>query len=150
TSTAMSALARDIKDEARSAGFDLCGIAASAPFELEGRALAEWVDRGYHGEMDYMARNAPRSGNPAAVVAEARSLVVAGVYYGGHEEGTAADDAATPAGSAGPRGRISRYAWGDDYHDVMAPRLRRLADYLVRRGARVARYYVDTGPVIDR
>lgn len=151
----MHALARDIKGEARSAGFDLCGIAASAPFELEGRALAEWVDRGYHGEMEYMARNAPRSGNPAAVVAEARSLVVVGLYYGGHGEGTVPDGtpvdaAAIPAASAGPRGRISRYAWGDDYHDVMAPRLRRLAEYLVRRGARAARYYVDTGPVIDR
>jgi epoxyqueuosine reductase len=146
----MHALAQDIKDEARAAGFDLCGIAASAPFELEGRALANWVELGYHGEMDYMARNAPRSGNPTAVVAEARALVVVGLYYGGHGDGTAADDATTPAGTAGPQGRISRYAWGDDYHAVMAPRLRRLAEYLVHRGARAARYYVDTGPVIDR
>ncbi len=146
----MHALAQEIKDEARAAGFDLCGIAASAPFELEGRALVSWVDHGYHGEMDYMARNAPRSGNPAAVVGDARALVVVGLYYGGHGDGAAADDATAPAAMAGPQGRISRYAWGDDYHAVMAPRLRRLAEYLVRRGARVARYYVDTGPVIDR
>jgi epoxyqueuosine reductase len=146
----MQAIARHIKDEARAAGFDLCGIAAAAPFEEEGRALADWVGHGYHGEMDYMARNAPRSGNPAAVVAEVRSLVVVGLYYGGHEEPTAADDVAAPAGAAGPRGRVSRYAWGDDYHGVMAPGLRRLAEYLIRQGARTARYYVDTGPVIDR
>jgi len=49
-----------------------------------------------------------------------------------------------------PRGRISRYAWGEDYHKVMEPRLHRLASFLLSRGATVARYYVDTGPVIDR
>ena len=145
----MHALARDIKHEAVAAGFDLCGIASSAPFEPERRALANWVESGYHGDMEYMARNAPRSGTPTDVVAEARSLVVVGLYYGGHGD-TAADDAARSGDSAAPRGRISRYAWGDDYHTIMDPRLRRLADYLLRRGARTARYYVDTGPVIDR
>ncbi|TMJ08928.1 MAG: hypothetical protein E6H02_09495, partial [Bacillati bacterium ANGP1] len=42
-------LAREVKTEARAAGFDLCGITSAAPFEREGKALAEWVDRGYHG-----------------------------------------------------------------------------------------------------
>ena len=137
------ALAREVKDEARAAGFDLCGITTSAPFDLEGRALADWVDRGFHGDMAYMARNAPRSSDPRTVVPDARALVVVGLYYGGHE-----DDAAD--GPEGPRGRISRYAQGEDYHDVMEPRLRRLAEFLLNRGAREARYYVDTGPVIDR
>jgi len=137
------ALAREVKDEARAAGFDLCGITTSAPFDLEGRALADWVDRGYHGDMGYMARNAPRSSDPRTVVPDARALVVVGLYYGGHEDG-AAD------GTEGPRGRISRYAQGEDYHVVMEPRLRRLAEFLLNRGAREARYYVDTGPVIDR
>jgi epoxyqueuosine reductase len=125
----------------------LCGITTSAPFDREGRALVDWVDRGYHGEMEYMARNAPRSGDPRAVVPDARTLVVVGLYYGGH-----ATDAPVQEGSApgDAQGRISRYAWGEDYHVVMDPRLRQLAAYLVNRGARVARYYVDTGPVIDR
>jgi epoxyqueuosine reductase len=144
------ALARDIKNEARAAGFDLCGIASSARFEPEGRALTNWVELGYHGEMDYMARNAPRSADPKTVVTEARALVVVGLYYGGHGDGADADDAPASEGAGEPRGRISRYAWGDDYHSVMAPRLRRLAEYLVQHGARTARYYVDTGPVIDR
>ena len=136
-------LVREVKEEAHAAGFDLCGIATSAPFAEEGRALEDWVDRGYHGEMDYMARNAPRSARPASVVPDARSLVVVGLYYG--------DDQASEEGPAGgPRGRVSRYAWGEDYHKVMEPRLERLAAFLLSRGARVARYYVDTGPVIDR
>lgn len=144
------ALATDVKNEARAAGFDLCGIASSARFEPEGRALTNWVESGYHGEMEYMARNAPRSGDPGAVAADARALVVVGLYYGGHGDGTPPDDAAPSDGTGRPRGRISRYAWGEDYHRVMAPGLRRLADYLLRRGARTARYYADTGPVIDR
>ncbi len=138
-----NALAREVKDEARAAGFDLCGITTSAPFDLEGRTLADWVGRGFHGDMGYMARNAPRSSDPSMVVPDARALVVVGLYYGGHADG--------PADStAGPRGRISRYAQGEDYHHVMEPRLRRLAEFLLSRGASVARYYVDTGPVIDR
>jgi epoxyqueuosine reductase len=137
-------LAAAVKSEARAAGFDLCGITTAAPFGLEGRALAEWVARGYHGEMAYMARNAPRSPWPAAVVPDVRSLVVVALYYG------QAAPAAGTASPPGPRGRISRYAHGDDYHLVMEPRLRRLADFLLVRGARVARYYVDTGPMIDR
>ncbi|HEV2284364.1 MAG TPA: tRNA epoxyqueuosine(34) reductase QueG [bacterium] len=139
-------LAAAVKAEARAAGFDLCGITTAAPFALEGRALAAWVARGYHGEMAYMARNAPRSPAPAALVAGARSLVVVALYYGDAVPG-GADDASS---TRGPRGRISRYAHGDDYHLVMEPRLRRLAEFLRSRGARVARYYVDTGPVIDR
>jgi epoxyqueuosine reductase len=144
-----------VKAEARAAGFDLCGITTAAPFALEGRALAEWVARGYHGEMAYMARNASRSPEPSAVVPAARSLIVLGFYYGDAVPGASPVSADMHRADAspeerGPRGRISRYAQGEDYHLVMEPRLRRLADWLCARGARVARYYVDTGPVIDR
>jgi len=150
------ARAAAVKAEARAAGFDLCGIATAEPFAREGRALTDWVARGYHGEMAYMARNAPRSPAPATVVPEVRSLVVVGLYYGdavpAAHTGPAAETAGERdgAGPGRPRGRISRYAHGDDYHLVMEPRLRRLAEWLRRRGARSARYYVDTGPVIDR
>jgi epoxyqueuosine reductase len=146
----LQTLAREIKHEATAIGFDLCGITTSAPFDREAQALAEWVDRGYHGEMEYMARNAPRSGHPRAVVPDARTLVVVGLYYGGHTTDTSVQVELESAPGEDARGRISRYAWGQDYHVVMEPRLRRLAGYLMSRGARVARYYVDTGPVIDR
>src|SRR5438309_7603334 len=159
-------LAQAVKDEARAAGFDLCGITTSAPFTEEGRTLADWVGRGYHGEMAYMARNSVRSPLPETVVPGARALVVVGLYYGSDqvdEDGLAGNAPAVsaPAGDASidrapvddprpPRGRISRYASGEDYHKVMEPRLHRLASFLLSRGATVARYYVDTGPVIDR
>jgi len=100
-----------------------------------------------------MARNAPRSPNPQAVVPDVRALVVLGMYYGEAAPGMSPDPATSEEdarGAAEPRGRISRYASGDDYHTVMEPRLRRVAAFLLARGARVARYYVDTGPGIDR
>ena len=147
-----ASLAAAVKAEARAAGFDLCGVTTAAPFHREGRALADWVAHGYHGEMAYMERNAPRSPAPTTVASGARSLVVVALYYGDAIPG--GDGARTRGGATpperGPRGRISRYAHGDDYHDVMEPRLRRLAEFLCAHGARVARYYVDTGPVIDR
>ncbi len=154
-------LAEDVKAEAHAAGFDLCGITTSAPFAEEGQALARWVARDYHGEMAYMARNAARSPQPQAVVPDARALVVVGLYYGEAAPGKSfpkgirsrapenGEDSPRERGG-GPQGRISRYAWGKDYHAVMEPGLRRLAAFLLARGARVARYYVDTGPVIDR
>jgi len=148
TKPEMERLAGEVKREARAAGFDLCGITTSAPFQAEGQALAAWVERGFQGEMAYMSRNVARSPSPQAVVPDARALVVVGLYYAGNEP----DDAGTAAEHAdgGPRGRISRYAQGQDYHKVMEPRLDRLARFLLGRGAHVARYYVDTGPVIDR
>ncbi len=171
TLTDLQHIAAEVKAEAHAAGFDLCGITTSAPFAKEGRALAEWVALEYHGEMAYMARNAPRSPDPQSVAPDARALVVLGLYYGEAVPGkpdrdaplgvdarpartgarTEAREASAAEGAgSGPQGRISRYAWGDDYHTVMEPRLRRVAAVLLKRGARVARYYVDTGPVIDR
>jgi epoxyqueuosine reductase len=159
TTINLQRLAAEVKAEARAAGFDQCGITTAEPFPVEGRAFAEWVDRGYHGEMAYMARNAPRSPRPRAVVPDARTLVVVGLYYGDavpgrdargpHADADTADSMAAHD-TAGLRGRISRYAWGDDYHAVMEPRLSRVAAFLRTRGAGVARYYADTGPVIDR
>jgi len=167
---ALAALAAATKAEARAAGFDLCGITTSEPFEREGEALARWVAADHHGGMAYMARNAPRSPRPRAVEPRARALVVVGLYYGdasplgdertpsrrdtaggdGRAHGVAGSPREYRPDTSEPRGLISRYARGDDYHDVMAPRLQRLAEFLRSRGAKVARYYVDTGPMIDR
>ena len=157
----LAEIAAGVKAVARGQGFDLCGIATAEPFAREGDALAKWVAAGQHGDMTYMARNAARSPDPRAVEPGARALVVVGLYYGAAAPlmraqepyvASAGTDSGRPPEDAGrgPRGRISCYAWGDDYHDAMAPRLKRMAEFLFSRGARVARYYVDTGPVIDR
>jgi epoxyqueuosine reductase len=141
-----------VVEHARALGFDLCGVAPVEPFnELE--HLPEWLARGYAGEMRYL--HAPRRLDPARALEGARSIIVGALNYNTPlpystevlpEEAGRKDN-----GSA--RGWISRYAWGDDYHNVLG----RMLDNLVaamRRQFReepfTARSYVDTGPIVER
>ena len=107
-----------IKLKAQELGFDLCGVAPANDFP-ELAFLGEWLARGYAGEMAYMARSADRRADVRAVVPGARSVVVTGTVY----------NTVPPYASDEPRpdvARISRYAWGDDYHDVLKKRLEAL------------------------
>ncbi|MDP6580357.1 MAG: tRNA epoxyqueuosine(34) reductase QueG [Vicinamibacterales bacterium] len=133
-----------IKTRARELGFDLCGIAPPAAFRELG-VLREWLDRGYAGEMGYMARTAERRADVRAVMPSARSVVVLGTLYNTDQPySTEIDD----PGEA----LISRYAWGDDYHSVLGERTEALRGWLVDRHADPVetRVYVDTGPVQER
>src|SRR5918993_5550179 len=103
-----------IKSKATELGFDLCGIAAAEDYP-ELRFLPEWLERGYAGEMAWMARTADRRADVRAVVPGAHSVIVTGTIYNTNRPYSA--DA--PDGVA----RISRYAWGDDYHGVIGQRL---------------------------
>lgn len=125
-------------------GFDLVGIApAKRPPHAE--AYAAWAEAGYAGDMAYMTRDPARRQDPRSVLPEARSIVVVAVSYFTCDPPTTRWD--DPA-----RGRIARYAWGQDYHDVLLPRLRRLAEFLQQCvGSSVTwRAYVDTGPLLER
>ncbi|HEU5299543.1 MAG TPA: QueG-associated DUF1730 domain-containing protein, partial [bacterium] len=129
--------AEGVKAYAREIGFDLVGITAADAFPEEEARLGSWVEAGMHGAMGYVAEHAPRAARPAEVVPGARSAVVVAMAYRWDPE--APEDGRL-------RGRISAYAWGTDYHLVMEQRLAQLSEFLMARGARVARYYVDTGP----
>ena len=138
-------LAARAKALALEAGFDLAGVAdAAAPRELA--FFAEWVARGYAGEMAYLTTQVPRrSGVPAAFPWARSVLSVALQYDTPHPYSTNAADA------TGERGWLSRYAWGDDYHDVMKAMLDRvLAALRDAAGPFEARAYADTGPVVER
>ena len=115
-----------IKAKAREIGFDLCGMAPADSFP-ELAFLREWLDRGYAGEMAYMARSADRRADVRAVVPGARSVIVTGTIYNTvrHMRSAPADDVAL----------ISRYAWGDDYHDVLKTRLDALLAWMRARVA---------------
>jgi epoxyqueuosine reductase len=132
-----------IKAKALEIGFDLCGVAAADSFP-ELAFLREWLDRGYAGEMGYLARSADRRADVRAVVPGARSVIVTGTIYN-----TVSPYAAAPAGDVA---LISRYAWGDDYHDVLRARLDTLLAWMRAESpeALEARAYVDTGPVQER
>jgi epoxyqueuosine reductase len=133
-------LAGRVKERARELDFSMAGIAPARPSpELD--AYLRWVRAGMHGEMGYMAREdrEARRRDLNVVLPEARSLVVVGLDYFSLKlpEAVASDPA---------RGRISNYAWGVDYHDVMLARLKELARFLEdAAGPVAARAYVDTG-----
>ncbi|HXN22284.1 MAG TPA: tRNA epoxyqueuosine(34) reductase QueG [Candidatus Dormibacteraeota bacterium] len=135
---------------ARAIGFDLAGIAPASQFPELAR-LSEWLERGYAGEMHYLKD--PRRGEPHRILPGAKSVIVCALNYNAarsYSTGTAADFSF--ADHCGPRGWISRYAWGDDYHDVLRGKLQELIAALREhiRESFDARAYVDTGPIVER
>jgi epoxyqueuosine reductase len=139
---------RWITEQARAMGFDSCGVAPVAGGE-ELERLTEWLERGYAGEMRYL--HDPRRKSPEDVLPAARSVIVCALNYN-----TAlpysTEAAAIPSEDSGPRGWISRYAWGDDYHTVLGEKLDALTSAMRACFAEPfgARAYVDTGPVMER
>ncbi len=136
-----------IADQAKSLGFDLCGVVRADKFpELE--QSSEWLARGYAGEMKYLADS--RRSNLQAVLPGARSAIVCLLNY--NTEHALSTDAVVRSGDQEPRGWISRYAWGDDYHQVLWERLNALVEFLHKRYPQSfeARAYVDTGPIHER
>ena len=129
---------------ARGAGFDLCGIAPAADFP-ELAHLDDWLERGHAGEMRYLHDARRRS--PAQAMPGVRSVIVCALNYN-----AAFPSSIEVAADAGPRGWISRYAWGDDYHDVLGEKLELLTAGLRAEFAEPfeARAYVDTGPIVER
>jgi epoxyqueuosine reductase len=133
-------LTESIRAEARRLGFFKIGVAAAGPLPWKNHFDA-WLAQGMQGEMAYLARQADKRKSPKLALADVRSIVVLAMnYYPGNTE------------SPGPlRGRISRYALGEDYHRLMAERSRSLLDFIMRErpGARGV-YYADTGPVMEK
>ena len=121
-------------------GFDAVGIARAQPLGEEYERYRAWIDAGMHGTMSYMERNAEKRRDVSEIVPGARSvIVVARTYDTPHRH---------PAGAVG---KVSRYAWGDDYHDVLPTMLDRLCDLLREIDPTAeSRRYVDTGPVLEK
>jgi len=157
-----------INDRAHAAGFDLCGVAPvngelSAPENSaepeafkELRRLPEWLARGYAGEMKYLHDS--RRGDPRLVMEGAQSLIVVALNYNAPKplstvrcSGSSCEEGRGAADEL-PRGWISRYAWGDDYHEVIQEKLKGLIAEMRAEFPEPfeARSYVDTGPIIER
>ena len=139
------ALAARAKELAFEAGFDIAGVAdAAAPRELA--FFAEWVARGHAGEMAYLTTQVARRSDVRTAFPWARSVLSVALQYDTpHPYSTDA------AGVPPERGWLSRYAWGDDYHDVMRAMLDRVVAALrAEAGPLEARAYADTGPIVER
>ena len=121
-------------------GFDSCRIApAAAPRHRE--QFHAWLESGFAAEMDWIGRGAEKRSDPQKVLPSARSVIVLALnYWQGEEEKEA---------GGRENGRIARYAWGDDYHELMEKKLRELDSFLTSAGGQ-QKFYVDTGPVLER
>jgi len=133
-----------IKEKARDLGFDACGIAPAADLP-ELKFFAEWLARGYAGEMGYLARSAERRADVRKVLPSARTVIVTATNY--HTGRPYSIESRDP-----DRAHIARYAWGDDYHDVLLRRLDALVAWMREESDESfeARTYVDTGPIQER
>ena len=142
-----------ICDQARAIGFDLCGVApvhGDENYLRELQHLPEWLNRGHAGEMNYL--HDPRRADPALAMDGARSLIVVALNYNSARPYSTAVEAAATDSDAVPRGWISRYAWGDDYHETMWQKLNALVGGMREQWPEPfeARAYADTGPIIER
>ncbi len=133
-------LTRRIHAEARRLGFDAVGCAPVEPVPADN--LDEWLERGYQGEMGYMGRNREKRLDPDLILEGARSVLAVALNY--------RHDYSLPYKDPG-KAVISRYASGDDYHDVLWKRLDRLLRFIRETApGSDGRFYVDTGPVLEK
>ena len=130
---------RQIKEKALELGFHKVGITAVNITETHLQRLQAWLALGYHADMEWMA--SPKRQNIKLVMPEVRSLIcVALNYYTPHQR---------PEGKE--YGKISRYAWGRDYHKVVQKKLKAFSIWLQSLDKGIeAKYYIDTGPIQDK
>ena len=134
-------LTEQIKSKALELGFSKVGIARADALNTEAVRLNEWLNRGFHASMQWMEKNVDKRTDPSRIVPGARSVIsVALNYYTPQEH------------SVNPKtGKISRYAWGDDYHIHVTKRIQMLFECIIQLAPEAqGRYYVDTGPVMDK
>jgi len=126
----------NIQQMAHRLGFDDCRI-SRAKRAAHADVFQQWVEDGCAGDMQWLERNVERRSDPSLVVQNAHSVVSLAMNYYPGDENPAADY------------RIARYAWNDDYHDVIEEKLKELNLAMEEMGG-VQRYYTDTGPVLER
>ena len=150
-----------IQRRARELGFDLCRFTNA---EAPGSAayFQEWIEQQYHGEMDYLRRNAHKRVDPQQVLADAKSiLVLAAAYSGDKSEAMQRNQCSVSSVPSDPlntehrvlnTGLVARYARFSDYHQVLAEQLKPLTDFVNQLGGPGTRslWYVDTGPLLER
>jgi epoxyqueuosine reductase len=132
-----------IAQRAKELGFDDCRFATAAP-PAHAAQLLDWLAKKKHGEMGWIQQNAAKRTDPQLVLAHAKTIITLAASY--HSP-----DVPRSLPSA-PRGIVARYARFDDYHEVLAERLKALTGFVNQLGGADARslWYVDTGPVLER
>jgi epoxyqueuosine reductase len=129
-----------IKTEAKNLGFMFCGIAKAEFLEQEAPRLEDWLKKGMHGEMQYMENHFDKRLDPRLLVDGAKSVISLGLnYYTDNDQ----QDPLAP--------KISRYAYGADYHHVIKDKLKQLLNIINEQIGEVGgRAFVDSAPVLDK
>jgi epoxyqueuosine reductase len=137
----MLAVSERIKEKAFELGFCKCGIVPADALNGAGEKLFEWLGRGYHAEMTWMNREPHKRVDPKLIFPGARSVIVVAInYYTPHEHVHSPE-----------HGKISRYAWGDDYHDIVRERLTALLAWIRSEIPHAeGKICVDTSPVLEK
>jgi epoxyqueuosine reductase len=130
-----------IKEKAFEIGFHKIGIVPAEALPEEKKYLREWLEKGFHGEMLWIEREPEKRTDPKLLFPEAKSVIVVALnYFTPHEH---EEDSL--------KGKVSRYAWGDDYHDVLKEKLRALLAFIKTLDAAAdGKICVDTAPIMDK
>ncbi|MFA6468836.1 MAG: tRNA epoxyqueuosine(34) reductase QueG [Bacteroidota bacterium] len=134
-------LTEKIKAKALDLGLHKIGIARAEALINEGARLKDWLDNGHHASMRWMENNVGRRTDPRQIVPDAQSVISVAVnYYTPYQHSSEKD-----------RAKISRYAWGDDYHIHVTKRIQMLFECIKQWVPESeSRYYVDTGPAMEK
>lgn len=137
-------LSQQIQKRAHDLGFELVGITPAEQSQTIQR-YRQWIENGYAGKMGYLEKHLPLKEDTRRLLQEAKSIISLAMNYYTIDPPKA--QAENPS-----RGQISRYAWGDDYHDVIRKRLLDLVDFIKTTGEThlKSRVFVDSGPVLER
>jgi epoxyqueuosine reductase len=140
---------RWLTEKARGLGFELAGVATAETYAAAAARLPEWLARGYAGEMRYL--HDPRRLDVRRTLPGARSILVCAMNYHTAQPLSTETPVRLP-GEDAPRGWVSRYAWGEDYHTLLGERLKKLVAAMRAEfgAAHRSRWYVDAGPVVER
>jgi epoxyqueuosine reductase len=137
----VTSLSEKIKQKAYELGFHKTGIARAEHLFEEEKRLREWLSENFHGEMQWMERKPEKRADPQILFPGAKSVVMVALNYftpHEHEENSS-------------KGKVSRYAWGDDYHDVLKGKLRELLAFVQSENERAeGKICVDTAPFMDK
>jgi epoxyqueuosine reductase len=137
----MASFTERIKQKALEIGFEKIGIVRAEPLKREGEHLKEWLGKNFNGEMRWMEREPEKRSDPRLIFPAAKSMIVVALNYftpHKHERGVT-------------KGKVSRYAWGDDYHDVVKEKLRELLNWIKTENADAdGKICVDTAPVMEK
>jgi epoxyqueuosine reductase len=136
-------LKQALVDQARALGFDAVGITSPDSIPQAAPRLAQFLADGHQGTMEWMAANADRRADPRVLWPEVRSVIMLGINYG-------PDVDPRTILAHRDRGAISVYAQGDDYHELIKPRLKTLARWLIGEAGGDVKVFVDTAPVMEK